>query len=189
MCGFCSGDSRKCNCERPPAKKQKTNRGRRASEKEQPQEAAESPEKEPNYKSICWQLQQKNRQIGKAYQDNKAQFDELEDHYKEKEEQLAQAQQDTDEMADLVRQNEQEIASYKEQLNAKDDRIKALEQQLRTFKNSEPPAETNHETTAKVDRNDLTKIHRRYAAVLSTPNENVWPEQHIQTRRHSTQHG
>ena len=30
---------------------------------------------EPNYKSICRQLQQKNKQLGKAYQDLKAQFD------------------------------------------------------------------------------------------------------------------
>ena len=41
--------------------------------------AAGSPETEPNYKSICRQLQQKNQQLGKAYQDLKAQFDELED--------------------------------------------------------------------------------------------------------------
>ena len=53
MCGSCSGDSRKCDCEQPPAKKQKTKKGRRATEKEQPQVAAGSPEAEPNYKSIC----------------------------------------------------------------------------------------------------------------------------------------
>ena len=171
MCGSCSGDSRKYDCEQPPAQKQKTKKGRRATEKEQPQVAAGSPEAEPNYKSICWQLQQKNQQLGKAYQDLKAQFDELEDHYQEREEQLAQAQQDADEMADLVPQNEQEMVTYKEQLKAKDDRIKTLEQQLRTLQNSEAPAATNHETTVKVDRNDLTEIHRRYAAVLSAMNE------------------
>ena len=48
--------------------------------------------------------------------DLKAQFDELEDSCQEREEQLAQAQQDADEMADLVRQNEQCIAAYTEQL-------------------------------------------------------------------------
>ena len=36
---------------------------------------------------------------------------------------------------------------------------------------SEPPAATNHESAAKVDRNDLTEIHCRYAAVLSIMNE------------------
>ena len=58
-----------------------------------------------NYKSICRQLQQKNQRLGKAYQDLKAQFDELEDSCQEREEQLAQAQQDADEMADMVRKN------------------------------------------------------------------------------------
>jgi len=36
-----------------------------------------------------------------------------------------------------------------------------LEQQLRTLQNSEPPAQTNHETAAKVDRNNLTEIHQQ----------------------------
>jgi len=135
MYGSCSGDSRKCDCEQPPAKQQKTKRGRRATEKEQPQVAAApgSPEVEPNYKSICRQLQQKNQQLGKAYQNLKAQFNELEDNCQEREEQVAQAQQDADEMADLVRQNEQHITAYKEQLKERDDHIKALEQQLRTL--------------------------------------------------------
>ena len=47
------------------------------------------------------QLQQKNQQLGKAYQDLKAQFGKLEDTCQEREEQLAQAQQDADEMADM----------------------------------------------------------------------------------------
>ena len=61
MCGSCSGDSRNCDCQQTPAKKQKTKKGKRAAEKEQPQVAAAagSPESEPNYKSICRQLQQK----------------------------------------------------------------------------------------------------------------------------------
>ena len=118
-----------------------------------------------------WQLQQKNQQLGKAYQDLKAQFDELEDSCQEKEEQLAQAQQDADEMADMVRESEQRIATYTEQLKEKDDRIKALEQELRTLKNSSEASSANHEAAAKVDRNDLAEIHRRYAAVLSTLNE------------------
>ena len=73
-------------------------------------------------------------------------------------------------MADMVRQNEQRIIAYTEQLRAKDDRIKALRQELRTRKNSSEPS-ANHEAAAKVDRNDLAEIHRRYAAVLSTLNE------------------
>jgi len=77
MCGSSIGDSRHCDCEQPPAKKQKTKKGKRAAEKEQPQvvPAAGSPDAEPadpNYKSICRQLQQKNKQLGKAYQDLKA---------------------------------------------------------------------------------------------------------------------
>ena len=43
-----------------------------------------------------------NNQLGKAYQDLKAQFDELEVSCQEREEQLAQAQQDADEMADTL---------------------------------------------------------------------------------------
>ena len=153
-------------------KKQKTKKGRRAAEKEQPQVAAAtgSPEAEPNYKSICRQLQQKNNQLGKAYQDLKAQFDKLKGTCQEREEQLAQTQQDADEMADMVRQNEQRTIAYTEQLRAKDEWIKALQQELRTLKNSSEPS-ANHEAAAKVDRNDLAEIHRRYAAVLSTLNE------------------
>ena len=47
-----------------------------------------------------------------------------EDSCQEREEQLAQAQQDADEMADMVRQNEHRIAAYTEQLKEKDDRIR-----------------------------------------------------------------
>ena len=174
MCGSCSGDSRKCDCQQPPAKKQKKGKGRRAAEQEQPQEAAApgSPEAEPNYKSVCRQLQQKNQQLGKAYQHLKAKFDELEGNCQEREEELAQAQQDADEMADLVRQNEQRLQACREQLKEKDERIEALEQQLRALQNSTAPSAANsHEAAAKVDRNDLAEIHRRYAAVLSTLNE------------------
>ena len=45
MCGSCSGDSRNCDCEQPPAKKQKTKKGKRAAEKEQPQVAAAAEKK------------------------------------------------------------------------------------------------------------------------------------------------
>ena len=157
MCGSCSGDSRNCGCEQPPAKKkQKTKKGRKAAEKEQLQVAAAtgSPEAQPNYKSICRQLQQKNQQLGKAYHDLKAQFDEL----------------DADEMADMVRENEQRIATYTDQLKEKDDQIKELEQELRSLKNSSEASSANHEAAAKVDRNDLAEIHRRYTAVHSTLN-------------------
>ena len=106
--------------------------------------ATGSPETEPNYKSICRQLQQKNNQLGKAYQDLKAQFDELEGSCQEREEQLAQAQQDADEMADMVCQNEERLIAYTEQLRVKYDRIKALEKELRTLKNSSEPS-ANHE--------------------------------------------
>ena len=72
----------------------------------------------------------KNSQLGKAYQDLKAQFDELEGSCQEREEQLAQAQQDADEMADMVHQNEERLIAYTEQLREKDDQIKALQQEL-----------------------------------------------------------
>ena len=173
LCGFCSGDSRNCDCEQPPAKKQKTKKGRKAAGKEQLQVAAAtgSPEAQPNYKSICRQLQHKNQQLGKAYQDLKAQFDELEDSCQEREEQLAQAQQDAVEMTDMVRKNEQLIAAYTEQLKEKDDWIKALEQELQTLKNSSETSSANNKAAAKVDRNDLAEIHRRYAAVRCTLNK------------------
>jgi len=41
-----------------------------------------------------------------AYQDLKAQFDELNENFQEREEQLAEAGQDADEMVDLVWQSE-----------------------------------------------------------------------------------
>ena len=168
MCGSCSGDSRKCDCEQPPAKKQKTKKGRRAAEKEQPQGLQNLGITTNPFVASC---SKKNHQLGKAYKDLKAQFEELEDSCQEREEQLAQAQQDANEMADMVRQNEHQIAAYKEQLKEKDDRIKALEQELQTLKNSSEPS-TNHEAAAaKVDHNDLAEIHRRYAVVLSTLNE------------------
>jgi len=124
LCASCRGNSRNCDCEQPPPKK-----------KTEDQEGKDGSGK-ANYKSICRQLQQNNHQLGKAYQDLKAQFNELEGSCQEREEQLAQAQQDADEMADMVRENEQRIAAYTEQLKEKDDRIKALEQELRTLKNS-----------------------------------------------------
>ena len=163
MCSSCSGDSRKCDCQQPPVKKQKKGKGRRAAEHEQPQEAAApgSPEAKPNYKSICQQLKQKNQQLGRAYQHLKAQFDDLEDNYHEREEQLAQAQQDADEMADLVRQHEQRLAANRDQVKEKDYCIEALEQQLRALQNSTTvlSAATSHEAAAKVDGNDLAEIH------------------------------
>ena len=173
MCSSCSGGSRNCGCQQPPAKKQTMKKGKRAAEKEQPQVAAAagSPETEPNYKSICRHLQQKNQQLGKAYQDLKAQFDELEDSCREREEQLAQAQQDAEEMADMVWQNENQLAALTEQLKEKDDRIKALKQELRTLKHSSEPSANHEAAAAKVDRNDLAEIHRRYATVLSSLNE------------------
>ena len=62
LCGSCGGDSRNWDCEQPPAKKQKTKKGKKAAEKEPPQVATGSPEAHPNQKSICQQLHQKNRQ-------------------------------------------------------------------------------------------------------------------------------
>ena len=90
-------------------------------------------------------------------------------------------------MADKVREHEQRIATYTEQLKEKDGRIKALELELRTLKNSSEASSANHEAAAKVDRNDLAEIHRRYAAVYPD-REEMQPEQRLQTRRHSTQH-
>ena len=106
MCSSCSGDSRQCDCQQPPVKRHKTRKGRRVAERPWTAAAAAAgsteAEPEPNYKSICRLLHQRKQQLGKAYQDPKAQFDELQDTYQEREEQLAQAQQDTDKMADFV---------------------------------------------------------------------------------------
>ena len=52
-----------------------------------------------------------------------------------------------------------------------DERINALEQQLRATQNPKVPSTANQEASAKVDRNDLAEIHRRYTAVLSTLQE------------------
>ena len=114
MCGSCSGGSPKCDCEQPPPKKQKTKKGRRAAEKEQPQPQG-LQKLSPTANPFVGSCSKKKHQLGKAYQDLKAQFDELEDRCQEREEQLAQAQQDADEMADMVQQNEQCIAAYTEE--------------------------------------------------------------------------
>ena len=143
-------------------------RGRR---KEGEPQNSQSPETEPNYKAICRQLTQKTQQLGKAYKTIEAQYDELKESCQDKDEQLNQAQQDADEMADLVRQSEERVAAYKEEITEKDERINALEQQLRATQNPKVPSTANQEASAKVDRNDLAEIHRRYTAVLSTLQE------------------
>ena len=74
-------------------------------------------------------------------------------------------------LADMVWQNENQLATLTEQLKEKDDRIKALEQELQTLKHSSEPSANNEAAAAKVDRNDLVEIHRRYVAVLSSLNE------------------
>ena len=143
-------------------------RGRR---KEGEPQNSQSPETEPNYKAICRQLTQKTQQLGKAYKTIEAQYDELKESCQDKDEQLNQAQQDADEMADLVRQSEECVAAYKEEITEKDERINALEQQLRAMQDPKVPSTANQEASAKVDRNDLAEIHRRYTAVLSTLQE------------------
>ena len=109
--------------------------------------------------------------LSKAYKTIEAQYDELKESCQDKDEQPNQAQQDADEMADLVRQSEERVAAYKEEITEKDERINALEQQLRATQNPKVPSTANQEASAKVDRNDLAEIHRRYTAVLSTLQE------------------
>lgn len=89
------------------------------------------------------------QQIGEAYKSLKAQLNEL---------MMKRAT-----MAEWVA-----CHTYKEELKEKDERIRALEQQLRAMHSPAVLSPTNHEDAAKVDRNDLPVIHRRYAAVLST---------------------
>ncbi|KAJ7377454.1 hypothetical protein OS493_028894 [Desmophyllum pertusum] len=131
----------------------------------QPPSATSTPEADVNYKSICRQLRQKNQQLGKAYQDIKAQYDDLGRICGEKDEQLQQAQEDSDEMAQFVREADERVAEYSNRIRDGDERIEALERQLREVQgqptsNTEPPAAA----AAKVDRNDLEEIHRRMAA-------------------------
>ena len=112
--------------------------------------------------------QQKNQQLGKAYQELKAQFDELQRGLEEKETEFEQAQQDAEEMAGLVRSAEEKIATYKMHNNEQQQQIQTLRQQLTELQNRETAsAQPEDITTAKVDRNDLGEIHRRYSAVLS----------------------
>ena len=171
MCGVCSGDSRKCDCE-PPAKKQKG--GKKNSKKtttNQPSQprpiAASSPE--VNYKSLCRQLKQKNEQLGKAYQDLKDQYDQLQQTCEEKEAELEQSQQDAEEMASFVRSAEGKVSEYKKRVREQHEEIGRLQRQLQELQNrGTPQADREDEATcAKVDRNDLQEIHRRYSAVLS----------------------
>ena len=134
MCSSCSGDSRECDCQQAPAKRQK--KGRRASEQPVTRNWA-------NYKAICRQLTQETQQLGKAYKTIEAQYDEMKESCQDKDEQLNQAQQDADEMADLVRQSEERVAAYKEEITEKDERINALEQQLRAMQNPKVPSTAN----------------------------------------------
>ena len=73
-------------------------------------------------------------------------------------------------MAEFVRETEQRLANSKRKMREKDEQIEALQAQLRELKDQpEPPA--NQQAVAKVDRNDLEEIHRRYRAVLSVIRE------------------
>ncbi|PFX34819.1 hypothetical protein AWC38_SpisGene254 [Stylophora pistillata] len=70
----------------------------------------------------------------------------------------------------FVRETEQRLANSKRKMRKKDEQIEALQAQLRELKDQpEPPA--NQQAVAKVDRNDLEEIHRRYRAVLSVIRE------------------
>ena len=90
--------------------------------------------------------------------------------HQEKDEQFQQAQKDAEEMAEFVRETEQRLENSKRKMREKDEQIEALQAQLRELKDQpEPPA--NQQAVAKVDRNDLEEIHRRYRAVLSVIRE------------------
>ena len=183
---MCNGDNRRCDCQQPQPKKRKTTKRKErappAKPTQEPQQSAASttpPPSQPpqnastpvtDYKSVCKQLQQKNQRLGKAYQDLKAAFDALEESNKEKDEQLQQAQKDAEEMAGFVRETEQRLANYRRKMREKDRQIEGLQAQLRELQDQpEPP--TNQQAVAKVDRNDLEEIHRRYQAVLSVIRE------------------
>lgn len=182
ICGSCNGDNRCCNCQQPQPKKRKTTRRRKehtlpANPTKEPPQSTNSttpPHQQPqnastpitNYKSICRPVQQKNQCLGKAYQDLRAAFDALEEKNQEKDEQLQQAQKDTEEMAGFVRKAELRLANYRRKIQEKDEQIEALQVQLWELEDQpEPPV--NQQAEAKVDRNDLEEIHRRYRAVLS----------------------
>ena len=179
MCGVCCGDKRECGCEQPAKRQKVSRRGGKKVSSNQPQPSQLSqPEDEPqpvassspevNYKSLCRQLKQKNQQLGKAYQELKAQFDELQRGLEEKETEFEQAQQDAEEMAGFVRSAEEKIATYKRDNSEQQQQIQTLRQQLTELQNRETAsAQPDDITTAKVDRNDLGEIHRRYSAVLS----------------------
>ena len=179
ICGMCSGDSRNCDCV-PPAKKKKTTKGA-ATRKQQPPastaaaspppppapSATSTPESEMNYKSLCRSLKQKNQQLGKAYQDIKAKFDLLDEQSKEKDVQLQAAQEEADEMATFVREAEKRVEAYKSRLREADTRISSLEEQLRELQQNGAAPVPDVPVAAKVGRNDLDEIHRRYAKVLA----------------------
>ncbi|KAJ7335971.1 hypothetical protein OS493_013335 [Desmophyllum pertusum] len=116
--------------------------------------ATSTPEADVNYKSICRQLRQKNQQLGKAYQDIKAQYDEVERICGEKDEQLQQAQEDLDEMAQFIREADERVAEYSNRIQDGDERIEALERQLREVQ-GQPTSNTEPPAAAKVDRNDV----------------------------------
>lgn len=78
-------------CEHPPAKKRETKKGSRKQAASGSHLLAAAVET-----SRTWQ----------AYQDLKAQFDELNENFQEREEQLAEAGQGVDKMVDLVWQSE-----------------------------------------------------------------------------------
>lgn len=99
-------------CEHPPAKKRETKKGSR-------KQAASVSRSHSRKVSRSWAELQihlsaaavETSRTWQAYQDLKAQFDELNENFQKREEQLAEAGQDADEMVDLVWQSEERIAA------------------------------------------------------------------------------
>ena len=78
--------------------------------------------------------------------------------------QLQQAQEEADEMATFVRAAEKRVEAYKNRLREADARINSLEEQLRELRNGAAIV-PDVPVAAKVGRNDLEEIHRRYVNV------------------------
>ena len=71
-------------------------------------------------------------------------------------------------MAGFLRSAEDKIATYKRHNSEQQQQTETLWQQLNELQNRETAsAQPDDITTAKVDRNNLEEIHRRYSAVLS----------------------
>ena len=162
ICGMCSGDSHKCDCA-PPAKKKKSTKGA-ATSKQQPPVRRRQHHQRHLCQSARWTT---NPSVGiwnkKKTATGLAGWAVPRKRCKAP----AGTGQEADKMATFVREAGQGVEAYKSRLREADAWIVSLEEQLRELQQNGAALVPDVPVAAKVGRNNLDEIHRRYAKVLA----------------------